>query len=279
LGTLLGRDDQPGEIAGWGPVPASVARTLTDRARAGERRYAVLDGDGRLLFDGTTRHRPHLAPDTGAGARGGVTARGGIVELHVPLTLLTDPELTARHPGWARLIGDLRTQYDQQRPIDQDPAARFPGRRLRRHTQTLAQRCIFAGCRRPATDCDLDHHRDHHRGGRTEPLNLGPGCRHDHGLKTSGGWRLTRHDQHTYLWTSPLGRRHLVHVEPIAAPLPAPIPRTTPAETDLAAYPDPDPPATFQPQDRRGRPLDSEATAARKQAGAVGTAADLPPPF
>jgi hypothetical protein len=68
LGTLLGRDDQPGEIAGWGPVPASVARTLTARARTGEWRYAILDGDGRLLFDGTTRHRPHLAPDTGAGA-------------------------------------------------------------------------------------------------------------------------------------------------------------------------------------------------------------------
>ncbi|HEX3336456.1 MAG TPA: HNH endonuclease signature motif containing protein, partial [Jatrophihabitans sp.] len=139
----------------------------------------------------------------------------------------------------------------------------------RRHSQLAFQTCLFPGCRRPATDCDQDHRRDHARGGRTEAGNLAPGCGHDHDLKTRRGWRLTRRTQHTYLWTSPLGRRHLVQVPPIAPPLPPPQLRPPDPDTD----PDPDQPdhpsahahayddvdgsnpSTFSPLTQRGRPL------------------------
>ena len=278
LSTLLGLDELPGALAGWGVVQASVARTIAADQHRCEWRFAILDDAGQLLFDGITRYRPTIAdPDDGpaaettepapgtterlAGTFGrpagkGARVRGGIVELHVPITLLTDPGLAARHPQWAGVLADLAAQHAQQQPIEQDPAARFAGRRLRRHAQTRFQRCIFPSCRRPATDCDLDHHRDHARGGKTEDANLGPGCKHDHLLKTSGGWRLVRRDEETYLWISPLGRKHVAEIDPIAPPVPAPVPAEKPPPPDRDLRDElPDPTPTFQPLDRRGRPI------------------------
>ncbi|MGQ0779331.1 MAG: DUF222 domain-containing protein [Pseudonocardiales bacterium] len=58
---LLGADDQPGEIAGYGPIPAAVARDL---AAAGTWRRILTDpASGRPVDYGTTRYRPpaHLA--------------------------------------------------------------------------------------------------------------------------------------------------------------------------------------------------------------------------
>jgi hypothetical protein len=226
LSTLLGLDDHPGELAGWGPIPAAVARELAGRLRHCEWRFAITDDHGRLLFDGLTRHRPdHPAPTDHR-------IEGGIVELQVPASLLTDPDLPMQFPAWARLLADLTTQYAQQRPIEQDPAARFPGRPLRRHSQIRHRTCLFPGCRRPAAQADQDHRHDHGRGGQTTEQNLGPGCRHDHTLKTSGGWRLIKREQGSYLWISPLGRKHHVEIDPITPPLPDPLPRP----------PDPDPP-------------------------------------
>jgi hypothetical protein len=267
LATLLGLDDQPGEIAGWGTVTAPITRTIADRQANSEWRYAILDVDGRLLFDGITRHR------RGNSNRGRVP--GGIVELHVPLDLLTEPGLASQHPDWSRLLADLNAQFAQQKPIDQDPAARFPGRPLRRHTQTLFQRCIFPGCRRPASDCDLDHRREHARGGATDEANMGPGCRHDHGLKTSRGWRLVRRDDATYFWISPLGRKHIVTTAPVAPPLPKPIPRLLPPDRDYLDGP-PEPAPTFRALDQLGRRLASAEASVSARAVEFGPD---PPPF
>jgi hypothetical protein len=58
---LLGADDQPGELAGYGPIPAAVARDL---AAGGTWRRILTDPtSGRPLDYGTTRYRPptHLA--------------------------------------------------------------------------------------------------------------------------------------------------------------------------------------------------------------------------
>jgi hypothetical protein len=270
LNTLLGLTDEPGEIAGMGPVPASVARTLTNTSRHSQWRFAIVDADGHLLYDGTTRHRP-------ISTEGARQARGGIVELHVPLRSLTEPGLAATHPTWAGLLGDLARQYANQQPIEQDPAARFAGRALRRHRQVLHPRCLFPSCRRPASQCDLDHHHEWARGGPTDDHNTGPACRHDHNLKTNRGWQLVPRTENTHLWVSPLGRRHLVHGEPLAAPLPAPVPRP-PTPPSRPAPDDPDPPPTFQPLTQRGRPLPPGPAARRAADRAIQTAAD-PPPF
>ena len=59
--TLLGADDQPGELAGYGPIPAAVARDL---AAGGTWRRILTDpASGRPVDYGTIRYRPpeHLA--------------------------------------------------------------------------------------------------------------------------------------------------------------------------------------------------------------------------
>lgn len=263
LATLLGLDEQPGELPGWGPVTASVARAVAARHHGAQWRFAILDDDGRLLTDGTTRHRPRALRDP-------VQAEGGIVELHLPATLLDDPDLAQHHPAWATLLTDLARQHADPRPLEQDPHARFPGRRLRRRSQLTFQRCVFAGCRRPATACDQDHRHDHAQGGKTEEANLAPACRHDHTNKTQHGWRLVRIDPHTYRWISPLGRKHTVLIDPIAAPLPAPIPRPPRPTIDPSDSDDPE--RTFRALTQRGRALTAPAPRAAE-------ANHDPPPF
>lgn len=246
LGTLLGLDERPGEIAGWGTITAATAHRIAARQHRSQWRFAVVDDDGRLICDGITRARPR-------DHREATQCAGGIVELHVAATLLKQPDMTQRHPAWAAVLADMAAQFATQRPIEQDPNARFAGKPLRRRSQLNFQRCIFPGCRRPASDCDIDHRHDHARGGRTDEENLAPGCRHDHMNKTTRGWRLIRIDEHTYRWISPLGRKHTVHIEPIAAPLPAPIPRTRQRVITVPTLEQPGP--TFKRLTERGRPL------------------------
>ena len=247
LSTLMGLDERPAELAGWGTVTAPVARDIAARQTRAQWRFAILDTAGRMVFDGTTRRRP--APADSGPTPAAPPAAGGVVELHVAAELLDNRDIASRHPEWSDVLADLTAQYARQQPIDQDPAARFPGRRLRRRVQLRFQRCIGVGCNRPASQCEQDHRRDHSRGGRTDEANLAPGCSYDHSLKTRRGWRLVQLDDATYRWTSPLGRRHIVRVKPVSPPLPGPIPRELPAPAAEAWWlaGDDDARPTFEP--------------------------------
>ncbi|MCW2646339.1 MAG: hypothetical protein JWP07_2448 [Pseudonocardiales bacterium] len=57
LSTLLGLDEQPGELAGSGPIPASVARRLAADP-TGTWRRLVTDPIGKLVDYGRTTYRP-----------------------------------------------------------------------------------------------------------------------------------------------------------------------------------------------------------------------------
>jgi hypothetical protein len=57
LSTLLGLDEQPGELAGSGPIPASVARRIAADP-TGTWRRLVTDDRGHLLDYGRTTYRP-----------------------------------------------------------------------------------------------------------------------------------------------------------------------------------------------------------------------------
>lgn len=62
LETLIGLADRAGEIPGWGPVIADIARQVAERQPDGEWRVVVTDPDtGAVLADGTTRRRPTAA--------------------------------------------------------------------------------------------------------------------------------------------------------------------------------------------------------------------------
>lgn len=55
--TLLGLDDAPGELDGYGPIPASMARALAFDA-TGTWRRLLTDSAGRLIDYGRTTYRP-----------------------------------------------------------------------------------------------------------------------------------------------------------------------------------------------------------------------------
>jgi hypothetical protein len=59
LSTLTGRDDQPGELAGYGPIPASMARRIAAAPDSVWRRL-ITDEMGRLLDYGRTTYRPPI---------------------------------------------------------------------------------------------------------------------------------------------------------------------------------------------------------------------------
>ena len=57
LATLLGDNDQPGELDGYGPIPASMARRIAADP-TGTWRRLITDPAGRLLDYGTCTYRP-----------------------------------------------------------------------------------------------------------------------------------------------------------------------------------------------------------------------------
>jgi hypothetical protein len=61
LTTLLGWDDQPGEIPGWGPVISDVARQITEAQSSAVWRVTATDDNGAPLAVITTRRRPTAA--------------------------------------------------------------------------------------------------------------------------------------------------------------------------------------------------------------------------
>ena len=236
LTTLLGLDDHPAELPGWGPIDAQDARLLVARQHRAEWRFAILDDHSRLIIGGITRRRPATSGSAAKERRGGVT-RGGVVELHLPAALLTD--LIRRDdlpPDWRPILADLQRQYGDRhavlRALDGHPAARFPTAGLRRHIQLRDRTCIAPGCRRPARKVEQDHTRDHATGGLTVRANLDPLCWRHHRMKHHGGWSLTQPLPGLFRWRSPLGQLYWTRAAPIAPDLPDPIPRPETDTTD-----------------------------------------------
>ena len=194
LSTLLGYDQYPGELAGWGPVHAELTRDLATTLARGQWRFAITDEQGYLLHCGITRARPTGTPTRRAG-------RHAIVELQISATTLR--ELTNGDPDalgpWGPVITDLAYQHSTaQRSLAADPTRRFPGAALRRHIQIRDRSCVMIGCRAPTHSTDTDHTHN----GTTTEHNLGTACRHDHRLKHHGGWQLHQPQTGVFHWTT-----------------------------------------------------------------------------
>ncbi|MFQ5555306.1 MAG: DUF222 domain-containing protein [Acidimicrobiia bacterium] len=102
LVTLAGLAEHPGELAGYGPVIADIARqVVADQRTAAEWRYTVDDPDtGRIVSEGTTRRRPT------AGQRRHLTTRTTTCVFPGCRMPATDCDLDHRTP-WAE--GGLTT--------------------------------------------------------------------------------------------------------------------------------------------------------------------------
>lgn len=58
LDSLARLSETPGELAGFGPVGADIARQVVDAQHDAEWKVSVTDGDGHLIHVGTTKRRP-----------------------------------------------------------------------------------------------------------------------------------------------------------------------------------------------------------------------------
>ncbi|MCA1675202.1 MAG: 13E12 repeat family protein, partial [Actinobacteria bacterium] len=142
VSTLLGRDQYPAEIAGWGPVHAELARDLISTLLRGQWRYAITDARGQLLHAGITRARP-----TGrSGAAVGRTR--DVVELQIPAALLDELAQDTGVGRWAPVIADLahhHREHDHAAGHERfagDADRRHPGAVLRRHLQIRDRACV-----------------------------------------------------------------------------------------------------------------------------------------
>ncbi len=230
LSTLLGLDEHPAELPGWGPIPATAARDLVAAQHDAQWRIAIVDTEGYLLHGDLTRRRP--GPP---GARGDRVA--GIVEIALPVSMLGQfAALAAEHPEWAPVLHGISGSWEHREQaraaLDQHPHRRFAHAALRRHVQMRDRHCVGVGCRRRAATADLDHTRDHAHGGQTVTTNSGPHCGRHHTMKHQGGWTLQQPQAGHFVWTSPLGQTYRTRGEPLIPAQPQPLPRDV----------DPDPP-------------------------------------
>ncbi len=230
LATLLGLDEHPAELPGWGAIPAAAARDLVAAQHDAEWRVAIVDTEGYLLHGDLTRRRPSRS-----GKRSDRV--GGIVEIAIPVSMLDQlSALAADHPEWTRVLRGISSSWEHREQaraaLDQHPNRRFAHAALRRHIQMRDRHCVGPGCRRRAAATELDHTRDHAHGGQTLTTNSGPHCPRHHTMKHQGGWTLTQPEAGHFVWTSPLGQTYATRGEPIMPDLPQPLPR------DI----DPDPP-------------------------------------
>lgn len=152
------------------------------------------------------------------------------VQVFIPASVL-GPEVAAR-AGWAAQSGPEPAVLGGYGPISPDTARELvteasvwdlvrrdevtgevrsvdryrPSEQMRRFLRVRDQRCRFLGCRRSATECDLDHTIDAAKGGPTATTNLAHLCRAHHTLKHHTGWRVTQRRDGTLDWVSPTGR-------------------------------------------------------------------------
>jgi hypothetical protein len=176
LSAFLG-GGEPGEVAGHGPVDATISRELA------------------AMLGQSTATRWCLTV-TGAGGR----AAGHACASRGP----------AAHEPVIRWAAGLRASLqmlEQGSCSHPRQAAGYRPPNLLQHLIRVRQRtCSYPGCRRPAVRCDLDHTVPFDQGGRTCECNISPLCRHHHRCKQAEGWQLTQPRPGEMTWRTPSGR-------------------------------------------------------------------------
>ncbi|HEY0717335.1 MAG TPA: DUF222 domain-containing protein, partial [Streptosporangiaceae bacterium] len=182
LTSMLGLADDPGVVAGFGPVDAPLARHLAARAATSPRTrlcLTITGDDGRATGHGCVPGPATLAHLPGGG-----------------LTVTIEP------------LAQGTCDHRHQEPRYQ------PSRALRHLITARNPTCTAPGCRQPATRCDLDHTIPYDQDGRTCQCGLAPLCRHHHRCKQAQGWRLEQPQPGVMHWTTPAGRHYITTPDP-----------------------------------------------------------------
>ncbi|MBP1161686.1 MULTISPECIES: HNH endonuclease signature motif containing protein [unclassified Rhodococcus (in: high G+C Gram-positive bacteria)] len=202
--TLLGLDDLPGYLHGYGAIDADLARDIAadgtwkqvltladkDRARLIENLLDELRAAAPELFDGTTETDGPCV----SGRRVATAPHGPILGV-----------------GKALMAAGITPSSIRNRSkISREARTYQPSKRLAEIIRTRDGTCRFPNCTARAQDCDLDHtipfdHTNPANGGLTVEQNLACLCRKHHRLKTEGYWTVTQLGSGLLRWTDPYG--------------------------------------------------------------------------
>ncbi|MFN3950632.1 DUF222 domain-containing protein [Microbacterium sp.] len=126
------------------------------------------------------------------------------LEGYGPIDLGTARRLAGGAASWIRLLTDPVTAV----PLALDRKTYRVPVALRRWLGVTSPTCVFPGCARAATDCDVDHRQAWVDGGKTDAENLDPECRHHHRIRHDTRWSPSATATGDTSWTSPLGARY-----------------------------------------------------------------------
>ncbi|MGH3165996.1 MAG: HNH endonuclease, partial [Trebonia sp.] len=228
--TAAGMASLPGELARYGPIPPGQARDLAAAAAADPAvrwQVIVTHDDGRALAVTILGGRRDTAA-TGLIDEVTVTIAASLAEgldsddatRHWAASLL-DGIRAAGRPELASILGKIITaarkaaaEAEMRALLDEQAGGcahtiqvtgyKVPDT-MRRWIIARDRTCRNPVCRRRAAQCDADHTRPYHKGGRTCPCGLGPLCRGHHELKQLPGWHLAQDAQGYFTWTTPAG--------------------------------------------------------------------------
>ena len=172
VGTLLGLDERPAELDGYGPIGADVARSIAQEGTW--RRLLVDPANGAALEVGRTRYRP---PEDMA----------ALVQARNPYCVIPSCSVAA-------------SRCDLDHTIPFAPRS-HPGEQTGVPEPTGVPEAT--GVPEP------NGVPERHRAGGTVAGNLGPLCRAHHLLKTHGGFRLEQPRDGTFMLTTPTGHRYV----------------------------------------------------------------------
>jgi len=263
--SLLGLDEKPGTMPGYGVVHAPFARNFARQLCGGEWRVAVTDSQGRVVAALLTRRRPRGYATTPTD-RPPVGGRP-VLELHVSAAALVGLR-AADGPAWAEVLEDLQQRFRAWSPPEprtpEEARRRFPPAALARWIQVRDRSCVFPPCGASSLVAEIDHTLAVTHGGLTAGPNLDPACHHDHRLKHEGGWHLEQPEPGAFTWTSPTGHTYERRPRPVLPELPDPAPGRYRSSTTPEGFacddvlwigdPYPDPSGGRRPGDRPRHP-------------------------
>ena len=206
LSTWLGLLDVPSEVTGFGPLTADDSRRLaTAMAEHPQTRWCVTltGGDGGPVAHGCARPGRGL-PGPPPSPRQATPQGPAPPVAHDPAP---PSEGEACVAAWLASIPmkwfeSAGCAHQRQSTAYRPPAA------LQHLIRVRQQTCAFPGCRRPASQCDLDHTTPFQRGGLTCECNLAPLCRAHHQTKQAPGWHLRQLRPGVLAWATPSGRTY-----------------------------------------------------------------------
>ncbi len=231
LDTLTRLADHPGDLNGYGPVIAEIARQVAEQQRQSPWSFTVHDDTSGTIHTGSVRSRPGRpsraakpaapARDTHPGGRAPGTSSAAAQSTGRRTTKAPPPtgSQPAAPPGSAsspqpRRPGDTGSTGSQSRSAGSAATRRHPHAALARHVRSRDRTCRAPGCRQPASRTDIDHTIAFEHGGLTVEDNLGLLCRYHHRAKHEGHWKLRQHRSGEFHWQSPLGRLYVVFPDP-----------------------------------------------------------------